>query len=638
MSGGIMVDKGCGQFVCNFVERLPTTDTGKPFVLHPWQRDAIMEFYSTLEPFDAGPPAIKGSPQSRPSGFAGRGGARERVELSPQAEAEQSGLCGDELVRKYQYLYLEIPKKNGKSELAAALGLYHLFGDGEMSAEVYLCAADKENAGIVFHAAVFMLETALWTAKMVAAGDLKIIRSRRRIEFYQRQRADNGRIDRVMVGALQVLSAEAYSKHGYKPSCVIFDELHSQPNRDLWDVMTFGAGSGRRQPVWIVLTTAGDDPDRNSIGWEVHKKAVAIRDARQLRTILAGGGDPRQVLSLRHTEAGDMEQAQAALLERDMPNWLPVLYGLTAMYGDDPDDLADIDIWDEALWYQCNPSLGTHLALRTLRLEAREAKRSEAGERLFRWLRLNQWIAVKAVGWLPLTLYDKTQIGPSKKAEREAWVREHLTGKTCYGGLDMSMTTDLTAFTLLFPPQEGLDAWVALFRAWRPKDTVPEAERRDHVPYRDWERAGFLTLCDGDMVDYRDVTAAVLAAAEAYDLQALGVDQHLTQTITPALQDAGILVMVIPQSMMGMSPAMKELEQLIRKREMLHVHNTCARWCFGNVRCAVDGNENIKPTKKRSTGRIDITVAWIISMATAMQRRNAGPNLDEILAREDFSM
>lgn len=600
--GSAIIDQGAGQFVCDFVERLPTTDTGKPFVLHPWQRDAIMEFYSTLEPFD------------------------------------EAGCDTEALVRKYQYLYLEIPKKNGKSELAAALGLHHLFADGEMSAEVYLCAADKENAGIVFQAAVFMLENAPWTAKMIARGELKIVASQKRIEYRQIRVADNGRADWVTVGTLKVLSAEAYSKHGYRPSCVIFDELHSQPNRDLWEVMTFGAGSGRRQPVWIVLTTAGDDPDRKSIGWEVHEQAVAIRDARRLRAILDQGGDPRQVLSLRHTEAEDMEQAQAALLDKDMPNWLPVLYGLTAMYGDDPDDLAGIDIWDEALWYQCNPSLGTHLALRTLRLEAMEARKSEARERLFRWLRLNQWISVNSVGWLPLTLYDKTQIGPSHKAEREVWVREHLTGKSCYGGLDMSMTTDLTALTLLFPPQEGLDTWVALFQAWRPRDTAAKAGKKDHVPYLNWERAGFLTLCEGDMVDYRDVTAAVLEAAEIYDLQALGVDQHLTQTITPALQDAGVLVIAIPQTMMGMSPAMKELEQLIRRHEMRHVHNTCARWCFSNVRCAVDGNENIKPIKKRSIGRIDMTVAWIIAMATAIQRRNAPPDLNAALERGDYSM
>ena len=127
-------DEESGRFVCDFVERLPTTDTGKPFRLYEWQRETLMEFYSTME------------------------------------RDEESG----RLLRKYQYLYLEIPKKNGKSELSAALGLYHLFGDGELNAEVYLCAADKDNAGIVFRAAVFMLETAPWTAKMIARGELKL--------------------------------------------------------------------------------------------------------------------------------------------------------------------------------------------------------------------------------------------------------------------------------------------------------------------------------------------------------------------------------------------------------------------------------------------------------------------------------
>lgn len=245
-----------GQFVCDFVERLPTTDTGKPFHLYDWQRETLMEFY----------------------------GSMDRDEGS-----------GEEL-RKYQYLYLEIPKKNGKSELAAALALYHLFGDGELNAEVYLCAADRDNAGIVFRAAVFMLETAPWTAKMIARGELKVIRSQKRVEYRQRKRSENGTVQWVTVGQLAVMSSESFSKHGYKPSCVIFDELHAQPNREMWDVMTGAAGAAHDQPVWIVLTTAGDDPDRKSIGWEIHEKAVDIRDARRLRTILREGGD----LSLIH--------------------------------------------------------------------------------------------------------------------------------------------------------------------------------------------------------------------------------------------------------------------------------------------------------------------------------------------------
>ncbi len=590
-------DESAGAFVCEFISRLPNTDNGRPFELYDWQRSSIMEFY-------------------------GR-----------QVTDEDTG----ESLRKYWYLYLEIPKKNGKSELAAALGIYHLFADGELNAEVYICAADKENAGIVFSAAVFMLTTAPWTAKMIARGELNIVESRKRVEYRQRVRTGNGGYKWITVGVMAVVSAEAFSKHGYKPSCVIFDELHAQPNRELWDVMTFGAGSGRKQPVWIVLTTAGDDPDRGSIGWEIHEKAVGVRDARRLRRILDEGGDPRQVLSLRHVSDEDMAQAQEDLLTLDLPNWMPILYGITAMYGDDPDDLKDIDIWDEKLWYLCNPSLGKHLKIRTLRLEAMEARRSEAGEKLFRWLRLNQWISVKAVSWISLNLYDKTQFGPSKKAEREDWVKEHLYGKLCYGGVDLSTSKVLTAFVLLFPPQPGLETAVLLPFIWRPGGTVEEAERRDHVPYRDWERAGFLTLCDGDIINYGDVEATIRWAADVFDLQMVGFDPYLSRTITQRLEPI-VPIIEIPQDLKNMSPAMKEMDDLMTRHQLLHVHNTCFRWTFGNVRCYVDGNGNCKPLKNKSRGRIDPTVASIIVVAVWMIKRNQKPDLAAAMKTRNYHL
>lgn len=594
-----MFDREAGQFVCDFVGRLPTTGTGKPFRLYPWQRDAIMEFYSTMVP-DSG--------TDDPN----------------------------QLIRQYWYLYLEISKKNGKSELAAALGLYHLLGDGELNAEVYICAADRDNAGIVFNAAVFMATSAPWTAKMIARGELKIVDSQKRMIYRRRVRTGNGGYKWLKIGELRAVSSEAYSKHGYKPSCVIFDELHAQPNRDLWDVMTAGSGSGRRQPVWIVLTTAGDDPDRTSIGWEVHEKAVAVRDARQLCRIQAEGGDPRTVLSLRHVEDADMAEAQAALLARDLPNWLPILYGLTAMFGDDPDDLEQIDIWDESLWYLCNPSLGKHLRLRNIRMEAEDAHQSEAAEKLFRWLRLNQWISVKAVGWISLSLYDKTQWGPSKKADRAEWL-EQLRGLTCYGGVDLSTSKDLTAFVLLFPPQPGLDCAVLWPFIWRPRGTVEEAERRDHVPYRDWERAGFLTLCEGDIIDYSMVEERIRWAKETFDLRLVGFDPYLSRTITQRLSPI-VDIIEVPQDLKNMSPAMKETEDMMTRHQLLHVHNTCFRWNFGNVRNYVDGNGNCKPVKNRSAGRIDAAVASIIVMAVWMIARNQKPDLAAAVAAPGFSL
>lgn len=381
-------------------------------------------------------------------------------------------------------------------------------------------------------------------------------------------------------------------------------------------MLTAGSDAARRQQAVIVLTTAGDDPDRKSIGWEIHEKC-------------------RRLLAWRR---GEPERE----LDADDPAWCPIMYGISVLTGDDPDKIAELDIYDEAVWYACNPGLGHNLKLRDFRREVRAARQSEAAERLFRWLRLNQWIATHAVGWLPLSLYDKTQWNREewqglKVTDRRQAVRDFLVGKKCFGGLDLSTTTDLTALTLLFPPQEGLDTWVTLFWAWRPEDGVVEAEQRDHVPYRDWARAEFLTLCPGDMVDFSMIEETVAWCAGVFDLDTLGVDPYLSRTLTQRLIDRGVNVVEIPQTIKELSPAMKELERLMRSREMLHEHNTTARWCFGNVRCHVDGNENLKPMKNRSVGRIDMTVAWIIAMATAMVREAAKPDLNTALERGDFT-
>lgn len=547
------------EYVCCFLELLTFTQgafSGKPFRLQPWQREAISEFYGTLESDDGG-----------------------------------------EWYRKYQYLYLEIPKKNGKTELSAALGLYHLLGDGEENGEIYICAADRDNASKCFNAMVAMINNAPWLQERV-----RVVPSKKEIH----SRSDGSYV--------RVLSAEAFSKHGYNCSCVIFDELHAQPNRALWDVMTFGAGSARRQPVWIVLTTAGDDPDRGSIGWEIHDQCRRILAAR------AGNGPETD----------------------DNPIWLPIMYGMP----DDPDELEKIDIYSEETWRRCNPSIGITVSLKTIRQEAREARQSEAKERLFRWLRLNQWIATKAVGWIPLTIYDKTQWNPDGPEIHWTTSLQKLVGLRCYGGLDLSSTTDLTAVVLLFPPQDWLTVWVAVPMAWTCSDGIENREKRDHVPYRDWERAGFLRICEGNIINYADVEGYIQNCAKIYDLQLLGVDPYLSRTITQRLMSweapvdscsTGINVVEIPQTISHLSPPMKEMERLIRGHQMQHLHNTCARWCFGNIRCFVDGNENMKPMKNKSVGRIDITVAWIIAMAAAMLQVDTADALSSALDSGEFT-
>ena len=358
---------------------------------------------------------------------------------------------------------------------------------------------------------------------------------------------------------LFVLSAEAFTKHGLNPSVVIFDELHAQPNRDLWDVMTFGASSAREEPLLWVITTAGDDPDRASIGWEVHEQARKVRDG-----------------------------------ELDDPSMYVKIYAAPE----------DADIYDEATWHMANPSLGHTIQVETVRQEAVKARNSEAAEKLFRWLRLNQWVALKRLGWLPLTRYD---------ACRSKLTAADLIGKRCYCGLDLSSTTDLTALGFVFPPQEGLDKYVCMTRQWIPSDGMAERVRRDKVPYDKWAKAGYVEVTPGAVIDYDLIKYQLAAVNLQYDVVAWGNDpwgaEKLRQDLERGVEVDGVetaidLVMV-RQNIETLSPAMKELERLVGRGELEFVQNPATRWAFGNVTIVEDGNGNYKPKKISATHRID---------------------------------
>jgi phage terminase large subunit-like protein len=486
-----------------FIQMLKAVDDfyGQPFMLLDWQHDVLWDVYGTVN---------------------------------------------EKGYRQYRYAYLEIPKKNGKTSLIGGLSLYHLVCDPP-GGQIYCCAADRSQAELVYKAATGMIEQDEALQRILIVRD-----SRKEI-----RNKETGTI-------LKVLSAEAYTKHGINPTVVIFDELHAQPNRDLWDVMTFGAGAARKEPLWWVITTAGDDPDRKSIGWEVHEYARKVRDG-----------------------------------ELNDPTWYVKIYAA------DEDD----DIFDEKTWYKANPSLGHTISIEAVRQEALAARNSEAAERLFRWLRLNQWVSLKRAGWLPLSLWDRTE---------GKWDLSELVGKRCYPGLDLSSTTDITAACYLFPPQEGFSDWRYIFEAWIPEDNMKERAQRDKVPYDRWVNQKYLYATPGDVVDYDFVEARLKAASKQYDIRALGTDPWNSRMLTQRLMKDGINVIEIQQNMKNMSPAMKMIEQLMKRGMMTHEKNPVARWCWGNIAIAVDGNENIKPMKNKSRDRIDLIVALINAMATAM--------------------
>lgn len=514
------IDKNKALEVIEFMQMLKLVDDfyGQPFILQDWQHDVLWDVYGTVN---------------------------------------------DHGYRQHRYAYLEIPKKNGKTTLIAGLGVYHLTCDGPQG-QIYCCAADRYQAGLVYKAAVSMIEQDEELSKI-----LKITDSRKEI------------LNTLTGTILKVLSAEAFSKHGLNPTVVIFDELHAQPNRNLWDVMTFGAGAARKEPLWWVITTAGDDPDRTSIGWEIHEQALKLRD-------------------------GELVD----------PTWYVKIYGAPE----------DADIFDEDTWFEANPSLGKTINIESVRQEALAARNSEASERLFRWLRLNQWVSLKRTGWLPLTLWDQTN---------GKWDLSELVGKKCYPGLDLSSTTDITAVCYLFPPQDGISDWRAIFDAWIPEDNMKERVARDKVPYDKWVNQKYLHATPGNVVDYDFVEAKILASNKQYDIHTLGTDPWNSRMLTQRLMRQGVDVVEVAQNMAQMSPAMKMIEMLLKKGLMTHEKNPLARWCFGNVVVAVDGNENIKPMKNKSQERIDLTVALINAMATAMLFEEVSMDVSEF-AQDDF--
>ena len=442
-----------------------------------------------------------------------------------------------------------VPTHN--SELGAAVALYHTFADGEVNGEIYSCASDRAQASLVFDVAEDMVkQSPALSRRTKATTSLKVL------------------TDTVSGSQYKVVSAEAFSKHGLNISCCIFDELHAQPTRDLWDVMTSGSGDAREEPLWFVITTAGDDVNRNSIGWEIHEKA-------------------KQIIS------GEIED----------PRWYCKIWGV-------PDDY-DGDIWDEKLWYEVNPSLGHTIDVDKVRLQALSAKNNPAEERNFRWLRLNQWVSVKRVGWLPVTLWDTTT---------GKWSETELLGRDCYVGVDLSTTTDLTALALLFPPGDGEKEWRFKLHSFIPKDNMVEREQRDKVPFSKWLENGYVHATPGDVVDYRYIARTIEQICGLYNVRYFCADkwrlEYLRQLLPESIQGQFI---EIPQTMAGLSVGMQELERMFRAGEISHLANPLGRWAFGNVRVATDGNENIKPMKSKAIERIDPIVALINAMSGAIK-------------------
>ncbi len=458
------------------------------------------------------------------------------------------GTVKEDGFRQYNTAYVEIPKKNGKSELAAGVELYMTCGDNEWGAEVYGCASDRQQASIVFDVAVDMVEQCPALKKRI-----KPVMSVKRLVY------------KPTNSFYQVLSAEAYTKHGLNVHAVIFDELHSQPNRELFDVMTKGSGDARTQPLFFLITTAGTD--RHSVCFEQHQKAEDILCGRKAD-----------------------------------PTFYPVIYGAED----------DADWTSEEVWYRANPSLGHTIDIGKVRNACLSARDNPAEENIFRQLRLNQWVK-QSTRWMQMEKWDACAF-PVDEGE--------FLGRECYGGLDLSSSIDITAFVLVFPPRDDTERYVFLPYFWIPEENMARRVRRDHVPYDVWEKQGFLETTEGDVIHYGFIESFIEDLGKRFHIKEIAFDRWGAVQMVQNLEGLGFTVVPFGQGFKDMSPPTKRLMELVLERNVAHGGHPVLRWMMDNIFVRTDPAGNIKPDKEKSTEKIDGAVAAVMALDRAV--RNGG--------------
>jgi phage terminase large subunit-like protein len=441
-------------------------------------------------------------------------------------------------LRRFNRAYISTPKKNGKTALMSGVSLYMLIADGEHGAEIYSAAGDRDQAALVFKEAAKMVEMSPSLRRLCRVKDsTKTIVGKSR-SFYR------------------ALSAEHKTKEGINASCVIFDELHTQPGRELWDTLRY-AGIARRQPLHLVITTSGSD----------HETVCG-----------------EQYTYAKRVQSGEIEDTSflTYIAEASM---------------DDP--------WDqESTWEKANPSWGITIKADQFRADFNEARESPAKEASFRRYRLNQWVNT-AHSWLSMERWDACSSIIDVAS---------LQGQPCWAGLDLSATDDTTALVLAFPQDD--ESIILLPTFYLPKDNIHKLERKHKVSYRAWAKVGHLTLTPGNVVDYAHIRRDLRELAQRYDIQRLAIDRKFQgQQLELDLMENGFDVGPAGQGWRSQDLPAKELERLIQAGKINHGGHPVLRWHASNAVVDIDKASNYSLNKKLARSKVDGIAAIMMALS-----------------------
>jgi len=450
--------------------------------------------------------------------------------------------------RLYRKVFQTLGRKQAKTQGAAALVVAMFFLDPEPKQEIYFAATDTDQAAICFEAVYDMIVA---SPDLLALCDVTL--SQRKIRH------------RLTGSIIRVLSSDGKRKHGYNPSMVVFDELHAwgPAHHELYAALTTG-GKSRKQPLRLIITTAGSD-----------QESICYREYEYAKRVAKNEITDESYLPLIHEV-----ESEADWMDRSLwPNALPLLKTGHHCYEDYEEEFAQA---------QARPDL----------------------QNQFRRLYLNQWTSTDTQ-WIPVHEWDVC------KSERPIdWT--DLKHYPCYGGLDLAAVHDLTAFALAWPVDNKVyyQVWCYL-----PSEGLSARSKRDGVPYEAWAKDGHIRLTPGNTTDWRYVVAHIKELAGEYDIKSIAFDRYGARDTAAELADAGIDVIDFGQGYQSMSPACARVEKLIFDRDAVHDGNPVLRWCFDCTQVRSDPAGNIKPVKPerlKYSKRIDAVIALVMATGTAI--------------------
>jgi phage terminase large subunit-like protein len=448
---------------------------------------------------------------------------------------------------------LSMGRANGKTALASALALCHLAGP------------EAESRGEVYAAANDRFQSSRVFNELAAIIQRTAwLKQRLSVRRYPKE------IEDFVTGSIFVsLSADAPTKAGLAPSFVVVDELGQAKSRELFDVLATALGK-RAEPLLVTISTQ------------------ASRDEAPLSQLIDYG------LRIARREISD-------------PSFHLTFFA--APRDDDP--------WKLATWKKANPALGDFRSLEDVRRLARQAQRMPAAELSFRRLILNQRVDT-SVQFIDMQRWKACGQPPDlNPVVADYNLGTVVKNRPCFAGLDLGSTKDMTALVLAFSNDDGV--FDVLSFCWLPGETLQERQDQDNMPYRTWVQQGHLLTFPGRSTDPKVVALKIAELHGRYKIQKLAFDRWRIEDIRRELDAIGCHVELEPfgQGYRDMSAAVDKLERLVDEGKLRGCAHPVLTMAAANVKVEMDAAKNRKPTKVRSTGRIDPIVALIMALGVA---------------------